>query len=238
MFPRWLLLKGCCGRILRFRFEGTVKKVVGAFLLFKGIRAIGGLSEMVSGLTGLSKIKLAGGLMALIAGLLVIQDIATYMKYGTKGSSTWTGAFIEWLDKVGEKTHWVKDLADSLKTLFGVFSNEDIKKMDTGNLVDVAASQAGKAAGGFSVNNAGKWLQARRAANIDLRKLVALTESKKCNLIKDAGQFLDLGLTPSQQGNTEVINRLIIDLKKEGITKEVIQQVLTNEGFKGKVTID
>jgi hypothetical protein len=99
---------------------GGLDKIIGlvvkGFLAFQAFKMISGIAGIVSALTGLSAGPVGLVVLGFVALALVLNDIYEYMDKGDKIDSV-TGRFIKWLDDIGEKTKWVKDLSEALHTL-------------------------------------------------------------------------------------------------------------------------
>lgn len=98
--------------------ERVIKLVVGGFVAFQAARMVYHISKIIGAVGLLNTMKLGGALLGFAALYLIIQDIATYMIHGSDYDS-YTNEFIKWLDEVGKRVHWVKELSDSLKFMFG-----------------------------------------------------------------------------------------------------------------------
>lgn len=65
----------------------------------------------IVGLATLLMLSFAPFTTMLVGLLLVLEDFATYMR----GGKSVTGAFINWVDKLGERFTWVKSIVDTLR---------------------------------------------------------------------------------------------------------------------------
>jgi hypothetical protein len=90
--------------------EGVLKKVAFGFSIFYGAKMISGIFSLIKGIGVLNALKLGGIFLAFTALYYIINDIATYMAH--KGGKSWTGAFVNFINKMSNS-----------KGALGVFAN-------------------------------------------------------------------------------------------------------------------